>query len=295
MFDGELLRTFLAVADYGGFTRAAEQLNLSQSAVSVHIRRLEEQVGVRLLERTTRRVNLTQSGTTLLGYARTITSLQDEAQARLKPPSKMNGQVRIGASEDFAGAALPQVLSQFGAAHPDVVIEVAVGITTDLLGALDAGGLDLVLGKQCDGMPADRGEILWSEPLVWTFAAHLRLDRRSTIPLAFFPEPCAYRDAALKALARCDCKWRVALVSPSIAGVRAAAIAGFAATPLTVSMLDPRLRAVGADDGLPELPAARFMMFARDREQRRDDPAHRLACVIKDYAVSSRFNQPNTA
>jgi DNA-binding transcriptional LysR family regulator len=268
---------------------------MSQSAVSVHIRRLEDQVGTQLLERTTRRVTLTPSGATLLGYARTITSLQEEARARLRPLSKTSGQIRIGVSEDFAGATLPQVLRRFGATHPEVVIEVAVGITTDLLGTLDAGQLDIVLGKQCDGMPADRGEVLWSEPLVWAFANHLRFDPQSIIPLAFFPEPCAYRDAALKALSRSACKWRVALVSPSIAGVRAAALAGFAATPLTESMLDARLRAIGAEEGLPALPPARFMMFVRDRERRRDNPARRLAHVIKEYAISSQFNRPDAA
>jgi len=133
MFDGQLLRTFVAVSECGGFTRAAEQLNMSQSAVSVHIRRLEEQVGVPLLQRTTRKVALTAEGETLVGYARTITSLQEEARSRLSPRSRLNGKLRIGTSEDFAAAALPIVLRGFNLRNPGVALEVQVGITTDLV------------------------------------------------------------------------------------------------------------------------------------------------------------------
>src|SRR6201987_1473383 len=110
MFDGQLLRTFVAVSECGGFTRAAEQLNMSQSAVSVHIRRLEEQVGVPLLQRTTRRVALTAEGETLVRDACPITSLQEEAPSRLRPRSRLNGKLRIGTPEDFAAAALQIVL-----------------------------------------------------------------------------------------------------------------------------------------------------------------------------------------
>jgi DNA-binding transcriptional LysR family regulator len=290
MFDGDLLKTFSTVADCGGFTRAAELLNMSQSAVSVHIRRLEAQIGVPLLKRTTRSVALTRDGETLLGYARTILSLQDEARARLKPRSTAKGRVRIGTSEDFAEGALPNVLRTFGIRHPNVMVEVEVGITADLLTALDEAEFDLVLGKQCAQIPDDRGEVLWQERLVWAFAAQLRLPQDSSLPLAFFPEPCAYRDAAMKALVGWERRWRVALVSPSIAGVRAAALAGFAATPLNVGMLGEQLREVMPEEGLPELPDVRFMMFVRGREAKEGNLARQFTDIIRECAASMRFN-----
>jgi DNA-binding transcriptional LysR family regulator len=294
MFDGQLLRTFLTVSECGGFTRAAEQLNMSQSAVSLHIRRLEEQVGVPLLRRTTRKVALTAEGETLVGYARTITSLQEEAHSRLSPRSRLKGKLRIGTSEDFAASALPIALRSFNLRNPGVALEVQVGITTDLVNLLDRGRLDLVLGKQCDRLHSDRGELLWHEELVWAYSAHTRLDVDRPIPLAFFPEPCAYRDAALKALSKSRSRWRIAFVSPSIAGVRAAAISGFAATPLTRSMIDSQLRIISAREGLPQLPQVRFVMFRGREDGQANKMIQLLASAIKEQANSSRFIQPGS-
>lgn len=280
MFDTELLRSFIAVAESGGFTRAAERLHRTQSAVSAQIRRLEEQAGCVLLTRSTRSVVLTAKGETLLGYARTILHLNEDARARMQG-SKFAGTIRIGASEDFASTWLPHVLRRFKASNPGVVLEVEVGIPSVLFQALDEERLDLVLGSRCHREA--RGWRLWREPLVWAFAEHDIIAPREALPLAFFPEPCPFREAAIAALASNQHPWRIAYVSPSISSVRAAALAGLAVTPLPRSALGSGLREIGLEDGLPELPDAEFLVCVHEGRCR--EPIRLLAEMIRDAAA----------
>ncbi|MCT7376824.1 LysR substrate-binding domain-containing protein [Chelativorans salis] len=277
MFDTELLRSFVAVAESGGFTRAAERLHLTQSAVSAQIRRLEEQAGCPLLTRSTRSVALTEKGETLLSYARTILHLNEDAHARLTG-SKLTGTIRIGTSEDFASTCLPHILRRFRASHPGVLLEVEVGIPPVLLQALDQERLDLVLGSRCRGEA--RGWRLWQEPLVWAFSEHDSLPCDRELPLAFFPEPCPYREAAIESMALNNQPWQIAYVSPSVAGVRAAALAGLAITPLPRSALGSGLRELGREDGLPDLPDVEFLVCTRD--ENRTKPSRTLVEMIRD-------------
>lgn len=258
--DIALLRTFLAVVDCHGFAPAAERLALTPSAVSGHIKRLEQAAGAVLLARTTRRVALTPAGDTLYAYARNIVDMEREARARLRG-APAHGRLRIGASEDFAGTWLPLVLRTFRDRHPHTSIELKVGITASLLREQALGRLDVVFGKLCRQVDAP-GELLWEEPLVWAFAADRALDAAREVPLALFPEPCVYRDAAVSALAAALRPFRVLFESASMAGCVSAALAGFAVTALARSQLRDGLRACGPQDGLPALPAARFYAFA---------------------------------
>lgn len=273
MFETELLRSFVAVVELQGFTRAAEHLHLTQSTVSAQIRRLEDQAGRPLLRRSTRSVALTEAGETLLGYARSILRLNRDARASLSE-SSLAGGIRIGASEDVAGSGLPEVLRRFAARHPAVRIEVEVGIATTLFQALEDGRLDLILCSRCHG--DGRGWTLWREPLAWAAAVDLDL-LPDPIPLAFFPEPCPYREAALAGLAGIRRPWRIAYVSPSIAGVRAAALAGLAVTPLPLSAIGPGLRVLGPEDGLPPLPEVEFVVCTAGPSE----PARALAETLR--------------
>jgi DNA-binding transcriptional LysR family regulator len=258
MFDTILLRSFVAVVQEGGFTHAAARLNLTQSAVSAHLRRLEKQTGRDLLARTTRTVTLTADGELLLGYARAILALNQDARAQLlRGPSE--GTVRIGLAEDLANIRMMNVVQAFAVRYPGIEFTVRVGIATELLQAMDQGEFDLVVGGRChDTRP---GRLLWREPLVWAGAAWAPAPG-TPVPLALFPEPCPYREAALAALARAGVAYRIALVSTSGAGLNAAAQAGFAVTPLAHTQLGQGLRAVAPDAGLPALPDVEFTMFA---------------------------------
>ncbi|MFP6850821.1 MAG: LysR substrate-binding domain-containing protein [Pseudomonas sp.] len=259
--DTVLLRTFLEVVDSGSFTTAAERLALTPSAVSGHIKRLEHIAEASLLTRTTRRLELTQAGNTLYAYGRSILDLDREARAKLRG-APLRGQLRVGASEDFASAWLPQVLQRFRQWHPEATIELKVGITAELLRQQERGRLDLVFGKQCSRVEG-LGELLWEEPLVWVFAAGQALAIDQPLPLAVFPEPCIYREAAITALGKTDRAWRVVFESSSMAGCISAARAGFAATVIAGSQRGEGLRVLGSEDGFPELPVARFYAFSR--------------------------------
>jgi DNA-binding transcriptional LysR family regulator len=263
MFDATLLKSFQTVAQEASFTRAAERLHLTQSAVSAHMRRLEEQAGKPLLSRNTRSVALTPEGETLLGYARAILRLNDEARTKLSGVTKST-HLKIGASDDFMSSWLPEVLREFQATRPGVTIQVQVANAGVLLAALDRGQLDLVVGSRCRG--DHTGHLLWREPLVWAYAKGALPDTLSPLSLALFPEPCPYRDAAFAALAVAGREWRISMVSPSVASLRAAAGSAFAVTPLNRSLLTSQLQALGRNAGLPDLPDVEFMVFSRGQE-----------------------------
>ncbi|RQS07289.1 LysR substrate-binding domain-containing protein [Burkholderia sp. Bp8998] len=259
MFDTVLLRSFVAVVQEGGFTSAAARLNLTQSAVSAHLRRLEKQIGRDLLARTTRSVTLTAEGELLLGYARAILALNQDAHAQLsRGPSE--GTVRVGLSEDLANVRLMNVLQAFAVRYPRIAFSVRVGILANLLHAMNQGELDVVIGGRCQD--TGPGQVLWREPLVWAGADWASLTPGSPVPLALLPEPCPYREATLAALARAGRDYRIAMVCSSVAGLCAAAQAGFAVTPIVQTQLAHGLHAVAPDTGLPALPDVEFTMFA---------------------------------
>jgi DNA-binding transcriptional LysR family regulator len=277
-----LLRTFVEIVDSGSFASAADRLALTPSAVSGHMRRLEQIAGASLLARTTRRLELTQAGDTLYAYSRNILDLESEARAKLRG-TPLRGRLRIGASEDFASAWLPQVLQRFRQWHPEATVELKVGITADLLRQQERGRLDLVFGKQCSRVERS-GALLWEEPLVWVYAADQPLAAGEPLPLAVFPEPCVYRESAVAALSRTDRAWRIVFESSSMAGCLSAARAGFAVTVIADSQRIEGLRVLDRDDGLPALPMARFYAFAG-----KDSPAASSLIEAARRAGQSRF------
>ncbi|MBB3102015.1 LysR substrate-binding domain-containing protein [Azomonas macrocytogenes] len=278
-----LLRTFLEVVDTGGFALAAERLALTPSAVSGHIKRLEQSTATRLLARTTRRFELTPAGELLYAYARNIVDLEREVRARLRG-SPIKGRLRIGASEDFAGTWLPRVLQTFHRWHPGASIELKVGVTANLLRQQAGEQLDVVFGKQCS-RTADTGELMWEEDLVWAYGADQHFDSSAVVPLAVFPEPCVYRESALAALGSCARPWRLAFESSSMAGCLAAATAGFAVTPIARSQLHSGLQVLSTPEGMPDLPRVQFHAFARS-----DGPAvQALVSAVREVGQRHRF------
>ncbi|CAO3310837.1 MULTISPECIES: LysR family transcriptional regulator [Pseudomonas] len=258
MFDTVLLRSLLAVADTGGFTRAAQRLHLTQSAISAHIRRLEREAGQKLLERTTRSVSLTPAGARLAGYARTILALHDDARASLGAGRRVSGTVYVGLSEEMVKAPIIDCMRRFSVAHPDAEVSLTVGLTGELLSLVHSGGLDIVLGSRCSD--EERGEVLWSEPLVWARGPiALGSDEVTTpVPLAVFSDQCPYRAAAIEALVRAGRQWRIVCQSPSVGGLMTAVSGGLGVTPVTrSSALAAGLVEVST---LPALPQAQFVL-----------------------------------
>lgn len=262
MLEFELLRAFVAVADYGGFHRAAERLNLTQSTISQQIKRLEAETRRPLFRRTTRSVALTDEGEMLLGDARRLLQLEEAARHRLTAP-RLSGTVRLGAVEEVAGGSLPPALGRFAALHPRVKLEVQIGVSAELIEQLNAGRLDVVFAKRPLG--TSKGRLVWREPLVWAAAETFDLMAGASLPLALYRERSVSRDAALSALRDGELGWEIVYTSPSLTGVRAAAVAGLAVTPLPLSAVTAGLRVLGAAEGLPPLPDLEFAIYERAR------------------------------
>src|SRR5207237_6908129 len=193
MLDFELLRTFVAVADCGGLHRAAERLNLTQSTVSQQIKRLELEIKRPLFRRTTRTVALTDDGEMLLGDARRLLQLEEAARRRLTAPP-LSGTVRLGAVEEVAGGSLPPALGRFASSHPNVKLEVEIGVSSPLIEQLDAGRLDVVFAKRPLG--TSRGRLVWREPFVWGAAKTFDLVAGTVLPLDLYRDHSVSREPA---------------------------------------------------------------------------------------------------
>jgi DNA-binding transcriptional LysR family regulator len=256
-FDPSLLRAFIAVREAGGFTHAAQRLHLTQSAVSHQIRRLEEQIGRPLLHRTTRSVALTEDGEDFLRYAKQIMQGFDALSRRFMP-SPVSGVVRFGVPETFMGDRLPPLLCQFSRAFPAVRLDVSVTGNYDLRAMIDADELDLAV--VISAPTSEEGTLLRRTQLVWAAADYFEAPDTS-LPLAFMPPPCIYRDVGVTALSHTSIEWHVIFTSPSWQGIRAAVLAGLAVTALTRDELEPGMRIVDGEYGLPPLPTADFSLI----------------------------------
>ncbi len=253
MLDTDLLRTFVAVVDTGGFTAAARTVHRTQSAVSMQIRRLEATVGRRLFRRGGRSVALTPAGETLLGYSRRILHLQDEALWALREPG-LFGVVRLGIPDDYVMCFVPSLLGRFAETYPRVQVEVRCEDSRALVSALHGGELDLAL-VTCD--PGEEsGEILRQEPTVWAASERHRVHESDPVPLALFQPGCWFRDWALRTLDHAGRRYRIAYTSPSVGAIQAALAAGLAVGVLGRGTLPPGVRVLRADEGFPPLPAA---------------------------------------
>lgn len=260
--DVDLLRTFVVIATERSFTRAAERLMRQQSTVSLQVKRLEDAVGQRLLNRTPRSVSLTAEGEAVLSYAQRILDLNDEVVALTQEPL-MHGVVRLGTPEDFATAHLPDILSRFVQAYPSVALEVTCDLTLNLLRSYRRGKFDLVLIKR-ERSSGSGGVRVWREPLVWVGGQHDYVTSGGALPLVVSPEPCVYRKRATDALNKARRPWRVAYTCASLAGSLAAVRAGLGIAVLPKEMVPPGLHVI--DGGpLPDLKDTEIALMTASR------------------------------
>lgn len=246
--DMDLLRTLATALDLGGFARAAAQLGRSQSAVSLQMRKLEEQLGVPLLRKQGRGLALTEAGDVVLGYARRILALNDETVAAVRGLD-LSGAVRLGLPQDFAETWLPDALGRFARAHPQIRIEARVDRNAALLDDLTGGRLDLALLWGEETRPG--AELLARLPIHWIGRGDIEFAADAPLPLIVFAPPCAFRAVGLAALDGIGRSWRLSFTSPALAGLWAAAAAGLGVTIRTRVGLPATLRILG---GLPALP-----------------------------------------
>lgn len=252
-----MLRTLVLAVDLGGFARAAHRVGRTQSAISLQMRRLEDSAGQRLFARAGRSFALTPAGEQVLGYARRLLALNDEAVAAVRG-TRLASPVRLGVLADFAETWLPPVLARFARSHPTARLEVQVDRRTALLDALDRGRLDLALVFDAD---RPRGVRLGELPMAWIAPRGSRWPADGVLPLVLFEAPCVFRTAALDALDRAGIRWHVAFTSQSLAGIWAAVGAGLGVTVRTAVGVPRALQVVDPAAGLPALPSTALWLL----------------------------------
>ncbi len=254
--DPSCLRAFLAVAQEGGFTKAANVLNRTQSAVSMQVRRLEEMLGTQLIA-DRKKATLTSAGERVLEHARRIVALNDEVLGRAKG-GDIAGRVRIGTPDDYIPFFLPPVLRRLSVTHPQVEIEVRCGLSGELIQQVDKGQIDFALVTRLPGL--DGGVTVRREPLVWV-SGNETVAQKRPLPLALFSVGCPFRDAALAAIRKADIPWRVAYESMSTTSLLAAAAEGLAVTVITPISLMSNLKVLGPRHGLLDLPSIEIALY----------------------------------
>ena len=259
----DILRTFVATSRTRNFTHAAQELNLTQSAVSMQINRIEENLGKKLFQRITRGVELTPDGEKLLKYARQILRLHDEAIGSLTQP-EMNGLIRLGAAEDYASQHLPSILKRFRKKYPLVRVDLYCDLSDNLLKLLKKNEIDLCLCNSGHGEHG--GRFLRHEPVVWIAPADAEPERESPLPLALFHHGCLFRKWALQALSEQGIPYRIAYSSPSVSGIIAAVKAGFAVAPVGASISPVGFRVL-REDRLPCLPSATISLHQSNHRE----------------------------
>ncbi|MEJ5086720.1 LysR substrate-binding domain-containing protein [Brucella pseudogrignonensis] len=248
IFNLELLRAFVAVVDSRSFTAAALQLHSTQSTVSQKILRLEEAAGQSLLERARHDVRPTDAGEKLLGYARRMLHLHDEAAAAMTG-SALTAVFRLGLAEDFAARLVTPTLAAFLRAHPKMKLEVTSGLSRELQKGFETGEFDLVMIKQKRGETL--GTMHWPEPLSWLESADYPVSDVDPLPLVAFPPNGLYRGDMMEALDRIGRPWHVVFTSSSLASVQSAIAEGLGVSLLPARVALPSHRIVPKEAGLP--------------------------------------------
>jgi DNA-binding transcriptional LysR family regulator len=259
--DLDLARTFVAICDSGNFSKAAERVHRTPSAVSLQVKRLEDMLGRALFRREARSVVLTADGEMLLGYARRLLALSDEAMAHFVLPP-MEGKVRLGAPFDSGVIAIPAILARFATTHPQVQVDVRLGSSRDLRQRCLAGDLDLALFSLEDTDPATT--TVHTEELVWVGRRHGEAARRRPLPLALADSGCIWRAKALAVLDAAGIPVRIAYSSEHCQGQIAAVEADLAVAPLPLSVVSPPFVRLGPADGLPRLGSYDVQMLRRE-------------------------------
>ncbi len=252
LLDNDVLRTFVAIAETGNFSTAAEVVLRTPSAVSMQIKKLEEQLKTTLFLRDARSVTLTQPGEMLLSYARRMLALSNEAVSRFVMP-ELAGVVRLGAPDDIGERLLPRILKDFGEKFPGIMVDVTVDMSLALKKRLDEGRLDLAL-INCATRPFPTGgELIHTEKLVWAGAKCGTAYLRDPLPISVWEDGCVWRQDAITQLEKHKRPYRIAYASAHTMAQRAAVLSDLAIAPFPLSYVGEDMQILGAKEGLPEL------------------------------------------
>lgn len=278
--DLDAVKAFVLTAELQSFTRAADALDSTQSAVSLKLRRLEDQLGRRLLERTPRQVRLSAEGVAFMDAARQLVGAHERAVASFDVKQR---RLVIGISHQLVGSELPALLRWMNEHDPNLLIEMRVAGSRELIQAYDDGTLDAALILQ----PEDRrrnGEVLFAESFAWIAAINWQPRAGQPLPLSTQGESCSIRMAAVRALDNAGIAWTEVFIGKGAAVVGAAAAIG-----LAVAVLARRTAPVGTIDigetlSLPPLPTHEVVLYSALNDRRSRDALHTLATAFKSLS-----------
>jgi DNA-binding transcriptional LysR family regulator len=278
LIDIEQLRTFLAIAETGSFTRAADIVHKTQSAVSMQMKRLEERLERPIFSRDGRASKLTEDGERLLDYARRIVKLNVEALAAFAD-EELSGRVRLGVPDDYADRYLPEIMARFARAYPGVELTVVCEPSIALSERIDANELDLAIVTNCDG-----SEIFRHERLLWVTSNRHAAQLEEKLPLALGRPSCSWRQTAVERLEQMGRAYRILYTSANSGAVSAAVLSGLAVSIFPESGLRPGMRVLTHADGFPELPSCRIGLLRNPHER------VKLADALAEHIISSLDN-----
>jgi DNA-binding transcriptional LysR family regulator len=255
--DSDLLRTFVAIAETGNFTKAAELAGRTQSAVSMQMKKLEGMIGDSLFERGSRGVALTRRGGELIVNARRIVSLLDETAASMAAPP-LGGPVRIGIPEEYGHSILSRALGAFAKRHPRVEVTVRYAHSASQIRSLAAGELDLAVVFEWEDLSG--GEILMHDPTVWVTSTLHHTHEERPVPIALYSRDGWCRDFAIKSLEQRGLGYRVAYTSDTNGGLRLAVTSGLAIAPISRSNIPAGCRELTIADGFGDIDSSNVVL-----------------------------------
>ncbi|MES2399596.1 MAG: LysR family transcriptional regulator [Pseudomonadota bacterium] len=279
--DLDAVRAFVRIAELGSFTRAAELLGTTQAAVSLKLKRLEDRLGWRLIERTPRMVELSARGSVFLENARELLETHDRALAVF---SKARQRLTIGISDHVAGPELPALISRMNAQDPQLIIEIRIGSSSDLLQGFDRRELDTVIVRLHSGRTD--GLLVAEEKMGWFASPHWQHRAGEPLPVATMAEPCGVRMLAAQLLDEAAIPWSEIFVGGGVMAVSAAVMAGLGVAALAPRMLPLGAVEVGARLKLPALPRLPVLLHSRVKDSRARCALDALGAAFKSAARS---------
>lgn len=260
--DLDAIEAFVRIAELGSFTRAADAMQTTQAAVSLKLKRLEDRLGCRLIDRTPRHVELSARGAAFLESARELLAVHQRTLATFAEQAERE-RIAIGISDHVAGPDLPALIARMNAHDPGLVIEIRIGSSGDLLQAYDRRELDVAILRFSAGR--SDGQVLSEEAFGWYAAPTWQHRAGEPLPIVTLAEPCGVRVVASQLLDQAGVLWREAFVGGGVAAVSAAVIAGLGVAALAPRMLPLGAVEVGARLGLPALPRLPVVLHSRVR------------------------------
>jgi DNA-binding transcriptional LysR family regulator len=281
LIDIDQLRTFIAIAETGSFTKAAEFVHKTQSAVSMQMKRLEERLDRPIFARDGRASKLTEDGERLLDYARRIVKLNIEALAAFST-AELSGRVRLGVPDDYADRYLPEIMARFSRSYPGVELTVSCQSSSELMELIDDNHLDLAIVTNCDGKRPV--EVFRRERLLWVSSNRHSTHLEERLPLALGRPSCVWRQSAIERLEGIRRPYHVLFTSANSGAVAAAVLSGLAVSVFPESALRPGMRVLTPAEGFPELPSCGVGLIRNPHER------PKLADALAGHIISSLDN-----